>query len=154
MVSDIRHQSTTNLVSIDLENIYKYLFTQNNLQEFRDISSMAMEYFDEKIVPDLKNKIPGYSPVRLTNGSYGYGIFTSGSGFALGIRYSDPVSPPSFPRLCSPVLNPSSDTNVSLVGGRSPRPSLVRDLTSSRTPLAGSSKKSGMYLIATLQFSY
>ncbi|KGL87414.1 F-box only protein 28, partial [Charadrius vociferus] len=29
------------------------------LQELRDISSMAMEYFDEKIVPVLKRKIPG-----------------------------------------------------------------------------------------------
>nr|XP_009935678.1 PREDICTED: F-box only protein 28 [Opisthocomus hoazin] len=29
------------------------------LQELRDISSMAMEYFDEKIVPILKRKIPG-----------------------------------------------------------------------------------------------
>uniref|UniRef100_A0A8C5K8T0 F-box protein 28 n=1 Tax=Jaculus jaculus TaxID=51337 RepID=A0A8C5K8T0_JACJA len=29
------------------------------LQELRDISSMAMEYFDEKIVPVLKRKLPG-----------------------------------------------------------------------------------------------
>ncbi|XP_015236846.1 PREDICTED: F-box only protein 28 [Cyprinodon variegatus] len=29
------------------------------LQELRDISSMAMEYFDEKIVPILKKKLPG-----------------------------------------------------------------------------------------------
>ncbi|XP_072503834.1 F-box only protein 28 isoform X1 [Notamacropus eugenii] len=29
------------------------------LQELRDISSMAMEYFDEKIVPVLKKKLPG-----------------------------------------------------------------------------------------------
>ncbi|KAM6433021.1 F-box only protein 28 isoform 1-T1 [Rhynochetos jubatus] len=29
------------------------------LQELRDISSMAMEYFDEKIVPVLKRKMPG-----------------------------------------------------------------------------------------------
>ncbi|XP_072713117.1 F-box only protein 28 isoform X1 [Ciconia boyciana] len=29
------------------------------LQELRDISSMAMEYFDEKIVPILKRKMPG-----------------------------------------------------------------------------------------------
>uniref|UniRef100_A0A9L0JDV5 F-box protein 28 n=1 Tax=Equus asinus TaxID=9793 RepID=A0A9L0JDV5_EQUAS len=29
------------------------------LQELRDISSMAMEYFDEKIVPILKRKLPG-----------------------------------------------------------------------------------------------
>ena len=28
------------------------------LQELRDISSMAMEYFDEKIVPILKRKLP------------------------------------------------------------------------------------------------
>ncbi|NXO01158.1 FBX28 protein, partial [Rhinopomastus cyanomelas] len=29
------------------------------LQELRDISSMAMEYFDERIVPILKRKVPG-----------------------------------------------------------------------------------------------
>ncbi|XP_037705509.1 F-box only protein 28-like [Choloepus didactylus] len=29
------------------------------LQELRDISSMAMEYFDERIVPILKRKLPG-----------------------------------------------------------------------------------------------
>ncbi|XP_040587872.1 F-box only protein 28-like [Mesocricetus auratus] len=29
------------------------------LQELRDISSMAIEYFDEKIVPVLKHKLPG-----------------------------------------------------------------------------------------------
>ncbi|XP_047458610.1 F-box only protein 28 [Mugil cephalus] len=29
------------------------------LQELRDISSMAMEYFDEKVVPILKKKLPG-----------------------------------------------------------------------------------------------
>ncbi|KPP77318.1 hypothetical protein Z043_103269 [Scleropages formosus] len=29
------------------------------LQELRDISSMAMEYFDEKIVPILKKRLPG-----------------------------------------------------------------------------------------------
>ena len=28
------------------------------LQELRDISSMAMEHFDEKIVPVLKKKMP------------------------------------------------------------------------------------------------
>ena len=51
------------------------------VQELRDISSMAMEYFDENIVPDLKNKFPDYSPVRLANGSYSYlySIFTSGN---------------------------------------------------------------------------
>jgi len=65
------------------------------LQELRDISSMAMEYFDENIVPDLKNKFPDYSPVRLANGSYSYlySIFTSGTGFSLNMRYNDPVSP-------------------------------------------------------------
>ncbi len=29
------------------------------LQELRDISSMAMEHFDEKVVPILKKKMPG-----------------------------------------------------------------------------------------------
>ena len=33
------------------------------LQELRDISSMAMEYFDEKIVPCLKVQLP-LSPLK------------------------------------------------------------------------------------------
>ncbi|GAB1609598.1 F-box only protein 28-like [Argonauta hians] len=37
------------------------------LQELRDISSMAMEHFEEKIVPSLKQKIPS---VRLTLGNF------------------------------------------------------------------------------------
>ncbi len=31
------------------------------LQELRDISSMAMEHFDEKIVPGLKRRMPALS---------------------------------------------------------------------------------------------
>ncbi|CAI9730470.1 F-box only protein 28-like [Octopus vulgaris] len=37
------------------------------LQELRDISSMAMEHFEEKIVPSLKQKMPS---VRLTLGNF------------------------------------------------------------------------------------
>ncbi|XP_066303336.1 F-box only protein 28-like isoform X1 [Branchiostoma lanceolatum] len=36
------------------------------LQELRDISSMAMEYFDDKIAPTLKSKIPMDVSVRMT----------------------------------------------------------------------------------------
>lgn len=36
------------------------------LQELRDISSMAMEHFDDKIAPQLKQKMsPGNSPAGL-----------------------------------------------------------------------------------------
>ena len=94
---------------------------------------MAMEYFDEKIVPDLRNKFPGYSPVRLTNGSYLSSIFTSGSGFSLSMRYTDPVSPPSFSRLSassSSLHAAGSNSEPSLSRARS----VVRDLTTpSRT---------------------
>jgi len=112
------------------------------LQELRDISSMAMEYFDEKIVPDLKSKFPGYSPVRLTNGSYLSSFFTSGTGFSLSMRYSDPISPPgtpSFARLTSPILAPSSEPTV-----RS-RSCVSRDLTASSTPQPSSApRRAGM----------
>ena len=50
-----------------IDEIYRVLrFIQNNpnpprvhelLQELRDISSMAMEYFEEKIAPSLKSKM-------------------------------------------------------------------------------------------------
>ncbi len=54
-----------------IDEIYRVLrFIQNNpnpprvhelLQELRDISSMAMEYFEEKIAPSLKSKLSGSS---------------------------------------------------------------------------------------------
>ncbi|CAG2171185.1 unnamed protein product [Oppiella nova] len=54
-----------------IDEIYRVLrFIQNNqnpprvhelLQELRDISSMAMEYFEEKIAPSLKNKLSNCS---------------------------------------------------------------------------------------------
>ena len=34
------------------------------LQELRDISSMAMEHFDEKIVPNLREQMPETSKLR------------------------------------------------------------------------------------------
>jgi len=79
------------------------------LQEFRDITTMAMEYFEKKIVPSLQTKIPGLSPVRLNNGSYFSSIFTSGTGFSL--RY-DTLKPPASP-LCklSSVSTPASEPN-------------------------------------------
>ena len=67
-----------------------------SLQELRDISSMAMEYFDEKIVPNLKVKLP-MSPLKINSGSFVSGLFSSGSGFSLSMRYCDTVSPPSTP---------------------------------------------------------
>ena len=57
---------------------------------------MAMEYFDEKIVPNLKVKLP-MSPLKINSGSFVSGLFSSGSGFSLSMRYCDTVSPPSTP---------------------------------------------------------
>ncbi|EQB78562.1 F-box only protein 28 isoform a [Camelus ferus] len=58
-----------NAVVTVIDEIYRVLRYVNStrapqrahevLQELRDISSMAMEYFDEKIVPILKRKLPG-----------------------------------------------------------------------------------------------
>jgi len=54
------------------------------LQELRDISSMAMEYFDEKIVPTLP------CPVSPLKNSFLPGVSISGgSGYALSVRYPD-----------------------------------------------------------------
>jgi len=74
------------------------------LQELRDISSMAMEYFDEKIVPCLKVQLP-LSPLKFGGtGQYNLGgqysseitrIVSHGSGFSLSLRYPDsPQTPP------------------------------------------------------------
>ncbi len=62
---------------------------------------MAMEYFDEKIAPGLR--LYPASPNRLNSG-YFSGIFSSGTGFSLSMRYSDSLSPPSTP-LCRLPLN-------------------------------------------------
>ncbi|XP_053315625.1 F-box only protein 28 [Spea bombifrons] len=54
------------------------------LQELRDISSMAMEYFDEKIVPLLKKKLPGSDVSgRLSGSSPGPGPSTALSSMQL-----------------------------------------------------------------------
>ncbi|XP_019620242.1 PREDICTED: F-box only protein 28-like [Branchiostoma belcheri] len=59
-----------------VDEIYRVLWFINStpspprahelLQELRDISSMAMEYFDDKIAPTLKSKIPMEVSVRMT----------------------------------------------------------------------------------------
>lgn len=55
------------------------------LQELRDISSMAMEHFDEKIVPILKKKMPGVSSVPV--------VTTAGKviGYKIGQRNNDNI---------------------------------------------------------------
>lgn len=40
--------------------------THDLLQELRDISSMAMEHFDEKIAPGLRKKLSEGQPVHAT----------------------------------------------------------------------------------------
>jgi len=78
------------------------------LQELRDISSMAMEHFDEKIVPILRLKLPT-SPVRLGSSGYFSSILTSGSGFSLSMRYADGLGSPSTPLCRIPIQQPSSE---------------------------------------------
>ena len=74
------------------------------LQELRDISSMAMEYFDDKIVPTLKVQL---SPLR-------FGASTSFSLAQCSPDYAR-VSVSSLSRLkysvMSPSLTPSSSTS-------------------------------------------
>ena len=75
------------------------------LQELRDISSMAMEYFDEKIVPGLP------CPVSPFKGHSSFisgmaGIVSSGSGFSLSVRYPSLDTPPS---ACRALLPPASE---------------------------------------------
>jgi len=73
------------------------------LQELRDISSMAMEYFDEKIVPTLKSPV---SPLRWNTSPNN--IFSSGSGLSLSVRYSDSLSPLGTPLCRLPIQQPAS----------------------------------------------
>ena len=74
------------------------------LQELRDISSMAMEYFDDKIVPTLKVQL---SPLR----------FGGSASFSLSQCSPDLARVSSFPRLkyslVSPCLSPSSSSSSS-----------------------------------------
>ena len=77
------------------------------LQELRDISSMAMEYFDDKIVPTLKVQL---SPLRF-GGSMSFSLSqyspdysrVSVSGFSQSLKYS----------VMSPGLTPSTSTSSS-----------------------------------------
>ncbi|XP_021247058.1 F-box only protein 28 [Numida meleagris] len=67
------------------------------LQELRDISSMAMEYFDEKIVPILKRKLPGSDVSgRLIGAAPGTLIKTtfpsSNTSMVLGLRKNECTS--------------------------------------------------------------
>jgi len=101
------------------------------LQELRDISSMAMEYFDEKIVPGLTPKLSSLSPLRLGNGSYFSSIYTSGTGFSLSMRYSDGLSPPGTPLCTLPIQHPASEP------ANRARPSFARALS---TPPAATRK--------------
>jgi len=103
------------------------------LQELRDISSMAMEYFDERIVQSLKVHLPG-SPLKLSPGmgipgSYLSGlpaIVTSSNQYGLSLRFQD-GSPPSTP----------STSRGLLELGQSPGPLTTREIVR----LARSNKK-------------
>ena len=76
------------------------------LQELRDISSMAMEYFDDKIVPNFKflsplKYSPSFSALHMGMGS-NYSMVLPvlhghGSGMSYSLRYQDEDGPPSTP---------------------------------------------------------
>jgi len=69
------------------------------LQELRDISSMAMEYFDEKIAPGLSKQLQPVSPIKFGHAPYMAGmasmagIVTGGSNFALRYTHVDSSTP-------------------------------------------------------------
>merc|ERR1719348_1005396 len=101
------------------------------LQELRDISSMAMEYFDEKIVPTLKVQLP-VSPLKFGSGPGSYisgmaGIVSGGSGFSLSLKYLDTTENlPTTPTSRS-ILN-STPQSEPLALNRLNSRSLLRDL--------------------------
>jgi len=92
-----------------------------DLQELRDISSMAMEYFEEKIVPTLKSQV---LPLRWNTSP----MFSPGSG--LSLSYSDsPLSPPGTSLCRLPVQHPASLPSArSKVKPSAKTSKLVRDL--------------------------
>lgn len=75
------------------------------LQELRDISSMAMEYFDEKIVPILKRKLPGSDVSGRLMGSPP-GIFLVFFSFAdrVSLCICTPSWQPTLYSLCWPLV--------------------------------------------------
>jgi len=82
------------------------------LQELRDISSMAMEYFDDKIVPTLKVQLSplrfgGTMSLSLSQYSQDYSR-VSLSGFSQSLKYSV-MSPPVTPSSSPPSSLPSLD---------------------------------------------
>jgi len=72
------------------------------LQELRDISSMAMEYFDERIVHSLKGESI-WSPLKYQGGTGGPSTLGM-SGLQTTLNYrGSPSTPPSRPFLTSPT---------------------------------------------------
>ena len=90
------------------------------LQELRDISSMAMEYFDEKIVPTIKVQLP-LSPLKFGAANLGVPcssditrIVSHGSGFSLSPE--SPHTPTNHGRyLESPQSEPTRPNPRSLL---------------------------------------
>lgn len=98
------------------------------LQELRDISSMAMEHFDENIVPSMKVQLP-VSPFKCGAGSSSYispipGIVSGGSGFSLSVKYIQESldncsgSIPSTPLSSFMTNQPRSEPTNRAVGSR------------------------------------
>jgi len=56
------------------------------LQELRDISSMAMEHFDEKIAPNLRDRVPEASELRLILSARSSGASRSSPPSSLSFR--------------------------------------------------------------------
>ena len=78
------------------------------LQELRDLSSMAMEYFDEKMVPNLSAHLPA-SPIKFGS-----------TGFSLNLQYqASPHTPAGQqPRCLTALSEPSRRRPRSLVSGQ------------------------------------
>jgi len=97
------------------------------LQELRDISSMAMEYFDEKIVPGFKCQV--LAPMKLGSPSYNLAlesysalnsrVVSHGSGFSLSLRYPDSPTSLSPSRYPHPLSAPDSPATEPVVRPRS-----------------------------------
>merc|ERR1719186_734085 len=75
------------------------------LQELRDLSSMAMEYFDEKIVPNLSALLPA-SPIKFGS-----------TGFSLNLQYqASPHTPAGQQPRCLTALSEPSRRRSRLLG--------------------------------------
>eukprot|EP00092_Neocalanus_flemingeri_P005613 GFUD01006045.1.p1 GENE.GFUD01006045.1~~GFUD01006045.1.p1 ORF type:complete len:327 (+),score=92.43 GFUD01006045.1:98-1078(+) len=101
------------------------------LQELRDISSMAMEYFDEKIVPTLNACLP-ISPLQ-------YGS----TGFSLDLQYQPSTSTPTGhqPRCLAALSEPTKSCSRSIVTDEDMKARSAKKLSKKSTAVINCLKK-------------